>query len=224
MNLLVVDSADGQASVALLQGDALDLRVNQDTRDSLSWLQQQVEALRQTFTDWSMLDALVCGVGPGGFTGVRVAVGYVQGLGLATGLPCLPVNSLDALAWRLYLDGARGPAWIALDARMNQLYAARYNLAQGPQREGDLQLLDADALVDQLSPDCLFAGPGFEAWPEHYAQHTHAGLRLDAAAVALAARHMGLDAAGPAAELQPLYLRNQVAKTLAERRAEKNAS
>ncbi len=221
MNVLAIDSADGQASVALMRNDEMILRVNHDTRDSLSWLQQQVEELRGEFGAWSQLDALACGVGPGGFTGVRVAVGYVQGLALSTTLPCIAVNSLDALAWRLHAKGHRGAAWVALDARMNELYAAHYQLEETPQREGPLQLLAADALVDQLSGNPQCAGPGFEAWPQHYAKVTTAGLVLDAAAVALAASHAGLNQACSAAELQPVYLRNQVAKTLAQRRAER---
>ena len=221
MNLLAIDSADGQASVALMRGDDVTLRVNHNTRDSLSWLQQQVEELRAQFGAWSQLDALACGVGPGGFTGVRVAVGYVQGLALATALPCIAVNSLDALAWRLHQNGHRGTAWVALDARMNELYAARYQLMNTPQRDGGLQLLGADALRDQLGDEPVCAGPGFEAWPQHYAEVTTSGLVLDAAAVALAASHAGLEQACNAAELQPVYLRNQVAKTLAQRRAER---
>lgn len=221
MNLLAIDSADGQASVALLRGEDMILRVNHNTRDSLSWMQQQVEELRSEFGAWSQLDALACGVGPGGFTGVRVAVGYVQGLALSTALPCIAVNSLDALAWRLHASGQRGAAWVALDARMNELYAARYQLLDRPQRKGDLQLLAADALIDQLSDKPICAGPGFEAWPQHYAKATSAGLVLDAAAVALAASHAGLKQACTADELQPVYVRNQVAKTLAQRRAER---
>lgn len=219
MNLLAIDSADGQASVALLHNGAWTLRINQQTRDSLSWMQAQVDDLRATFGQWSNLDALACGVGPGGFTGVRVAVGYVQGLSLATGLPCIAVNSLDAMAWRLHEEGVRGEAWIALDARMNELYAARYLLEQVPHRPDDLQLVGAEALVGHVKRESVLAGPGFEAWPQHYAGQTRSGLTLDAGAVALAALHGGTKQTCDAAKLQPIYLRNQVAKTLAERRA-----
>jgi tRNA threonylcarbamoyl adenosine modification protein YeaZ len=72
------------------------------------------------------LDAVVCGAGPGPFTGLRV--GMVTAAALADGLniPAYPVCSLDAMAYRA---GAGSPLLVVTDARRRELYWARYSAA-----------------------------------------------------------------------------------------------
>jgi tRNA threonylcarbamoyladenosine biosynthesis protein TsaB len=80
----------------------------------------------------SSLDAYAAVRGPGAFTGVRVALGLVRGLALATGRPCVGVGSLDAMA------EAWGPAPAdrvpLLDAGRGEVYGARFDAAGTPPR------------------------------------------------------------------------------------------
>lgn len=222
MKILALESADGAASLAYADGQQHILLSNQHMRDSLSWFMQQVESLReQHFGALSQLDCLACCTGPGGFTGVRVAVGYMQGLGLAAGLPCIGVSSLDALAagQAAGLTEQEGQeVYLALDARMQELYLARYWLRDGRlQRDEELSLVSVEQAREQIASNAILAGSGFDAWPDLFQQQTRSGIRLDAAGVLAAAQAIGKQAAVEAAQLQPIYLRNQVAKTLAER-------
>ncbi len=220
MKLLALDSADGACSIAFWNEGDCELRHNTVIKDSLSWMAAQVAELRQELgEDWSELDGIACCVGPGGFTGVRVAVAYAQGLGMATGLPVLGVSSLDALALRLAQYSTAAECWVALDARMGELYAAHYRRhPKGPwARLGDERLLKPEALL--IDAAAVVAGPGFEAWPERFGSQTVAGVRLDAAAVAQWASTRPVTDWPPAQALQPRYLRNEVAQTLAQRQA-----
>ncbi len=224
MNILALESANGACSVAWLR-DAQPVRLQRSeiVRDSLSWMQAQVAAFKAEFGDWDALDGIACCIGPGGFTGVRVAVGYAQGLALATGLPVLGVSSLDALALKAAKSCSSQRIRVALDARMGELYCAAYRRQAGGQflREGAEQLLGAAELASRLEPDESLLGPGFPAYPDHFPRGQVGELGLDAAAVGAWAREAPAECWRSAIDLQPVYLRNQVALTIAERAATK---
>jgi tRNA threonylcarbamoyl adenosine modification protein YeaZ len=70
------------------------------------------------------LDAVVCGAGPGPFTGLRVGMVTAAALGDALGVPVYPVGSLDAIAYRA---GTGSPLLVMSDARRREVYWARYD-------------------------------------------------------------------------------------------------
>ncbi|MDQ4011735.1 MAG: tRNA (adenosine(37)-N6)-threonylcarbamoyltransferase complex dimerization subunit type 1 TsaB [Actinomycetota bacterium] len=70
------------------------------------------------------LDAVVCGAGPGPFTGLRVGMVTAAALGDALDIPVYPVGSLDAIAHRA---GAGSPLLVVTDARRREVYWARYD-------------------------------------------------------------------------------------------------
>jgi tRNA threonylcarbamoyladenosine biosynthesis protein TsaB len=90
------------------------------------------EVLARAGLTLSAIDRLAVGIGPGSFTGVRIAVATAKGLHLASGVALYGVSSLDALvasAW-----GVRGPVLSALDARRGELYAALYVVGDAGRR------------------------------------------------------------------------------------------
>jgi len=79
-------------------------------------------ALAEAGVGFGDLDALVCGAGPGPFTGLRVGMVTAAALGDALGVGVHPVCSLDAIAHQ-----AGGPVLVATDARRREVYWARYD-------------------------------------------------------------------------------------------------
>ena len=81
--------------------------------------------LAQAGLQGGALDAIAFGAGPGAFTGLRTACAVAQGLAFGLGCPVLPLDNLAVVAedssWH---DGA--PLWVAIDARMEEVYAAAY--------------------------------------------------------------------------------------------------
>ena len=74
----------------------------------------------------SDLSCVAFGHGPGAFTGIRVACGIAQGIGLALGIPLIPVGALHAVA---AAAASRSPGRLilaALDARMQEVYLAAF--------------------------------------------------------------------------------------------------
>lgn len=71
------------------------------------------------------VEAVVVGLGPGSFTGIRTAIAIAQGWGLARGLPCAGVGALDILAGQLQRSGFVGDALLVLPAQGNECQIGR---------------------------------------------------------------------------------------------------
>jgi len=168
------------------------------------------------------LDGLAFGAGPGSFTGVRIACGVAQGLGLGAGLRLVPVSTLEALAESAWQSHGWTRVVACLDARMREVYVAGYR------REDSRWVVERNAAV--LRPDDIAgdsrasngAGDGFAAYPDLASRL--ALEAVDAAVIpsarAIAALAIPRVAAGEtvrAADALPLYVRHRVALTTAER-------
>jgi len=172
----------------------------------------------------AQLDAIAFGVGPGAFTGLRVACGIAQGLAVAANIPLVPVTSLEAMA---ELTGAE-QVLALLDARMGEVYAGSYRRsADGYVLQGEIRVWSPANVPLPTAAGWLICGNAPSAYPELQARIVAAGLPIHpgilptAAALARlaaprAARGEGIDAALAA----PLYIRDKVAKTVAERLSE----
>jgi tRNA threonylcarbamoyladenosine biosynthesis protein TsaB len=164
------------------------------------------------------LDAIVFGRGPGSFTGLRTACSVAQGLGFGSGVPLLPVDTLLAVAEQA--RGVCGAAQVVavLDARMDEVYFGSYEWEEGVWRV--LQPPRLGRPEDVLPPqDWVVAGNAIAAYG---ARLGHAGEHVDAlpSAAALLRLAPAMIAAGgavDAAHALPLYIRDKVAQTTAER-------
>lgn len=203
--------------------------------------------LAQVAVELHTLDAIVFARGPGSFTGLRTACAVAQGLGYGAqgagrvgGVPLLPVDTLLALAetarHRRTQAGLAVPRVIAalLDARMDEMYLALY--ACEPQGLAPLPLqaprLCAPAdLGEHLrrslpaglsleAGDCLLAGNVFTAYGAQFSElpgERETALPSAAALLRLAPRLLAGGGAVPAQDALPLYVRDKVAQTTAER-------
>lgn len=170
------------------------------------------------------LAGIAFGVGPGAFTGLRVACGAAQGLAVAADLPLLPVTSLETLA---AASGAERVLAL-LDARMGEVYGGRYRRAGDDEwrLDGEIRVAAPADVELPLDEGWLACGNAPAAYPALAARLAAAGLAVQPAlpmaatvarlAAPRAARGEGIDPALAA----PLYIRDKVAKTVAERLSE----
>jgi len=151
---LAFDTATPTARVAVIsaQGDCLVLRERTADRHSANLLALCDEVLREAEAPVRDLGAIMCGVGPGSFTGLRVGLAVAKGLALPSGVPLVTVSSLDALAWdlaRQFPAAPEAPLLLpCIDAGKGQVYARLY--AASP--SGAQALGEADWV---LSPEDL---------------------------------------------------------------------
>lgn len=173
------------------------------------------------------VDTIAVGIGPGAFTGLRTACAVAQGLAFGRERPVLPLDSLmlvaeDAIAQVAVDDG---PLWVAMDARMREVYAAAYELVGGDWRVVDapaLYTLEALAARWRASAPVAVAGSALDAFGEDLPcgpARRIARQRDRGAALAALVRRRS-DHVAPtlgAAQVLPLYLRDKVALTTRER-------
>ncbi|TFW09909.1 tRNA (adenosine(37)-N6)-threonylcarbamoyltransferase complex dimerization subunit type 1 TsaB [Oxalobacteraceae bacterium OM1] len=220
--ILAVETSTELASAALLRGDAVIAREAAGVQTHSQTLLPMVQALlAEAGLTLAQCDAIAFGAGPGSFTGVRTACGIAQGLAFGLDLPVVPVSTLMAMAEACRERHGAADVLTILDARMEEVYWAQYRFA------GAWNLVSAPALSAPagLRPEGtpIVCGNGLAAYPDAFAAlglQTQPGIMPHAAQVArLGAVAFTAGQAIPARDAQPVYLRNKVAFTTAERLA-----
>jgi tRNA threonylcarbamoyladenosine biosynthesis protein TsaB len=223
MNLLSFDTSTSRLAVALLaHGKRFMLDEEVGNTHSQSLLPTVQRLMADANITFATLDAVAFGVGPGSFTGVRIACACAQGIGFAHAIPLVPIGTLEALAYTLSDDlGANTKVWCVNDARMNEVYCAGYQRAEGAWNE--LVSPRVCRPEDAMPPDASFAlaGDAFSVYQPLSAlaknvkvKHLLAGGVLEAATHALNHKRL-IDPANA----EPIYVRDKVALTEKERAA-----
>ena len=222
--ILAIETSSELASCALLWGERVLSRESSGVRThSQSVLPMVQELLAESGVKLAEVEAIAFGAGPGSFTGVRTACGVAQGLAYGLDLPVLPLITLEAMAEACRAKSGATEVLVVLDARMSEVYWAQYRF-DGAWRAVVEPVLSAPGAVQPLAADSLAAcGNGFAAYPEAFAgkpfaEHADSGIVPHARELArIGAAALAAGQGVPAAQAQPLYLRNKIAYTSAER-------
>jgi len=223
VNLLAFDTSTEYLSLALIKGDAsFVFQVNAGQTHSQLILPQIDSFLKQANLQLGDLHGLAFGAGPGSFTGVRIAAGVAQGLGLGANLPVLGVSTLLALA---QASGAN-KVIACLDARMGEVYHAAYQkVGEQWQTLAEPTVCKPAAVPALPGNGWTGVGSGWQAYADVLAT-AYAGQCLATqpdclpTAMAILALSQADFAAGhalPAGAAMPIYVRNRVVLKTAER-------
>jgi tRNA threonylcarbamoyladenosine biosynthesis protein TsaB len=174
------------------------------------------------------LDAIAFGQGPGAFTGVRAACAAAQGLAYGLGKPVIELPTLEVVARSAQAKLAPNTqtVWVAMDARMGEVYVTRYeNNSYKTPKHADLVVISPQKWLVEAAESLQSA----QTWVVGNARAAHPGLAalprwIDALPSADALLDAALERAAnrqwvAPAQAAPLYVRNRVALTTREREA-----
>lgn len=220
MLILALETATDPGSIALWRDGKIIARTCPDRlSNSETLLPQAAETLRELGLNFGDVQGIAFGMGPGSFTGLRVSCGAAQGLAVARDLPLLGIGTLEAMA--LASGGER--VIVALDARMGEVYYGVY--VQG-KLQGEIGVYAPDAVPVPDSTGWVACGNGLSSYPvllERLASVVDVWkpeiMPSAEAVVRLAAPRLERGEAIDPADAVPLYVRNKVAQTVAERLA-----
>ncbi len=203
LNHQLILAVDTSTSVRVGLADGTQILASRGVDDSRRHVEGLTPLINQTLSDAGAsaaeLTKIICGVGPGPFTGLRVGIATARTLGFALDVPVRGICSLDALAaqW-LAASPPAGEFVICTDARSREVYWARYRTDDsqpaGQRLEGPLV----------TRPDALPALPagGPAAAQTTISSDPAAPATLDAGALAVIGDRL------PDAGIEPLYLRS----------------
>jgi tRNA threonylcarbamoyl adenosine modification protein YeaZ len=206
MTILALEFSSPQRSAAVLQmqpdgglfclGEAIE--TGGRSTNALGLIE---EALRQAQVQREQIECLVVGLGPGSYTGIRLAIALAQGWQLARPVQLLGLSSVEALAAQAQTEGIFGRIQVVIDAQRNEFYLAGYDLSPQSRRETEpLRLATASELQARQQAGAIIVGPEVTKW--------FAGSRvLLPRAATLGQLARGRSDFLPGEKLEPIYLR-----------------
>lgn len=171
--ILLFDTATEAMSVALtshLSDAQFEVCPQQHSQKLLPAISAQLSSANIKL---NQLAALAFGRGPGSFTGVRVGVSVAQGLAFGADLPVIAISNLQIMAQQVFETTGYNCAYVAIDARMGEVYFAQYIKGH----DGIAELVGEEQVItpDKLSlsdTDALAVGTGFETYQSHFTHLT----------------------------------------------------
>ncbi len=217
MKLLALETANEQCSVSIVDDTQelffqLDARAKAQTQTILPMIEQ---AFTQLGLSASELTAIAFSRGPGSFSGVRINAAVTQALAWANDLPVVPVSTLQALAQAAYRVAGLTAVTAVLDARMNEVYIASFQLDQ----QGIMQPVDTEQLLNYADAGAMvkfeLVGSGSAlVKPEQIQYKDLSATAQDIATIARA--HAEQKHSVSAEQALPVYLRDNAWKKIPE--------
>ncbi len=233
MKILAVETSTDACSAALSINGMITERFELTPKEHTKLILPMIDSLMaEAGLRPQQLDALAFSCGPGSFTGVRISTGVIQGIALGADLPVLPVSTLAAVAQNYFdlSDSTHNIAFTAMDARIGEIFWGVYQKDES----GLSQLIGEEAVT--LASEIKFpelkgtgVGSGWGVYANElstrlagYVDSYAVGYNPRASAIVrLGIRDYQKGLAVPVELAMPVYLRNKVAQTEAERMLKK---
>lgn len=240
MKLLAFDTSAEGMSIAVSRDDRAaaglwQLQGEGGAKASAGLIAGVLDLMQQANLHLAELDAICFGCGPGYFTGLRTACAVAQGLAFGANVPVLPVNSLLAVAedarFQHFATASHVQVSAMLDARMDEIYLATFVWNTGAWTElqaAELKSPEAISVAPVANSLAVAAGNAFAVYGPRMTgldaglAHVQA-LPQATAMLRLAPQLLATGKAVPAEQALPVYVRDKVAQTTAERAAIKAA-
>jgi tRNA threonylcarbamoyladenosine biosynthesis protein TsaB len=217
MRILAVDTSTLAGGVALVESGRVlcDLRLDLPVSHAPRLLTLIDHALRLTSVTLPSIDVFAASQGPGSFTGLRIGIATLMGLGHALQRQVVGVDSLEALALKAWSSSLQVAA--LLDARKGEVFGALFRVAaSAPTRLTPNLVMSPQAFCAKITEPTLLLGTGVEVYRGVW--ETHLGslaifappwisMPCSVEVAALAAHQAIIGHGGPRSALRPTYVR-----------------
>lgn len=227
MNFLIIDTSSNSTVLGLARGDEILDRTSGEVKTHSREILPSIESLlHDAGVTPGDLDAVIYGRGPGSFTGLRIAVGVVQGLAYGLQIPTVPVSSMAAMAHAVVRTNSLEEAhvFVGLFARLQEVYYGAYHLRTGsfPEDvtpEGVLDVSALPVLESRSEARWLAVGKASEFWSGiesstgvKFASVTENAIPSVASLLELGRQILESGGGQDARQASPVYLREEVAE------------
>jgi tRNA threonylcarbamoyl adenosine modification protein YeaZ len=123
------------------------------------------ETLKQAGLEREQIECVAIGLGPGSYTGVRVAIALAQGWQLARGVKLLGISTAECIATQAQMDGLAGKCSVVIDAQREEFYLATYEIGTTGLHEVEpLKLATMAELRERETAGGILIGPEVTCW------------------------------------------------------------
>jgi tRNA threonylcarbamoyladenosine biosynthesis protein TsaB len=170
MTILALEFSSGQRSVAVVRGRAGDAsfvasEVVETGAGGTRALGMIEGALREAGLEREQIDVIAVGLGPGSYTGIRVALSIAQGWQLAGGVKLLGISSVECVAAQAQAEKISGRVHVVIDAQRNEFYLAVYEIsADGWRVIEPLRILTRAEVESRAGANEMLIGPEVTRW------------------------------------------------------------
>jgi tRNA threonylcarbamoyladenosine biosynthesis protein TsaB len=173
MTILALEFSSGQRSVAVVRhraGDASFVvsEVVETGAGGTRALGMIEDALREAGLEREQIEVLAIGLGPGSYTGIRVALSLAQGWQLASrngGMKLLGISSAECVAAQAQAEKMSGRANVVIDAQRNEFYLASYEISAAGRKEVEpLRILTRAEVESRAGAKEILIGPEVTRW------------------------------------------------------------
>lgn len=167
MYILGIDTSTKYLSAAITNGtrELVSFHKDIDVKHSSLLIPTIDKLLKKSKLSLKDINVIALSIGPGSFTGLRIAVAAVKAFRLVYKTKIVAIPTMDAIAYN-YNMLAQDLA-VVLDAKKNRVYAAFYKKENGIfVRKTDNMLTDLDSVLDAVKPPITFAGDGAEVYKD----------------------------------------------------------
>ena len=177
MKILSIDTASNVCGVSIL--DNTNLIYNLDTNTGRTHSENLMPMINEAFIKTNLqlkdMDLIVCDIGPGSFTGIRIGVATTKAFQDSLSIPCVGISSLEALAYNVKNNlNEKDVVCSIIDCKNDNCYFALFEMKNGsletliePQAESvDSALAIIKSYIEDTleNPSITFVGDGSEVY------------------------------------------------------------
>jgi tRNA threonylcarbamoyladenosine biosynthesis protein TsaB len=173
MTILALEFSSGQRSVAVVRRRAGDVsfvasEAVETGAGGTRALGMIEDALREAGLEREQIDVIAVGLGPGSYTGIRVALSVAQGWQLASpngGTKLLGISSAECVAAQAQAEKISGRVNVVIDAQRNEFYLASYEISAAGKKEVEpLRILTRAEVELRAGANEILIGPEVTRW------------------------------------------------------------